>query len=152
MNKFLIFVMTLSFSMSFGQGKTSFQRIKALKMAYITEKIDLTDDEEAFFWKVYDQYELKIYNDCRKKLREIKKQYESIDSLTKEEAMNVLKKVYKIESLGVDLKEERDKALLLNLPPTKILKIHSAEYYFNRDMVYRSVNKRKKPAVQEKKD
>ena len=144
--------MTLSFSMSFGQGKTSFQRIKALKMAYITEKIDLTDDEEAFFWKVYDQYELKIYNDCRKKLREIKKQYESIDSLTKEEAMNVLKKVYKIESLGVDLKEERDKALLLNLPPTKILKIHSAEYYFNRDMVYRSVNKRKKPAVQEKKD
>jgi hypothetical protein len=100
MNKFLIFVMTLSFSMSFGQGKTSFQRIKALKMAYITEKIDLTDDEEAFFWKVYDQYELKIYNDCRKKLREIKKQYESIDSLTKEEAMNVLKKSLQNREFG----------------------------------------------------
>lgn len=152
MNKFLIFLMTISFNTSFGQGKTSFERIKALKMAYIAEKIDLTDDDEAFFWEVYDQYELRIYNDCRKKLREIKKQYKSIDSLTKEEAINVLKKVYKIENLGVDLKEERDKALLVNLPPTKILKIHSAEHQFNKEMVYRSVIKIKKTAVQEKKD
>ena len=40
MNKILILViMTFSFSTGFGQGKTSFERIKALKMAYISEKI-----------------------------------------------------------------------------------------------------------------
>ena len=149
MNKILIFVMTFSFSTGFGQGKTSFERIKALKMAYITDKIDLTDDEETVFWQVYDEFELKIYNECRKKLKEIRKQYsESIDELTKEEAINVLKEVYKIEHLAVDYEEERDKALLINLPPKKILKIHHAEYHFNREMVY----KRKKLAVQEKKD
>jgi len=149
MNKILIFVMTFSFSTGFGQGKTSFERIKALKMAYITEKIDLTDEEETIFWQVYDEFELKIYNECRKKLKEIRKQYsKSIDSLTKEEAINVLKEVYKIERLAVNYEEERDKALLINIPPKKILKIHHAEYHFNREMVY----KRKKPAVQEKKD
>ena len=150
MNKFfLILVMTFSFSSGFGQGKTSFERIKALKMAYISEKIDLTDDEETIFWEVYDEYELKIYKECRKKLREIRKQYsKSIDTLTKEEAINVLKEVYKIEHLAVDFEEERDKALLINLPPKKILKIHHAEYHFNREMVY----KRKKTEVQEKKD
>ena len=141
--------MTFSFSTGFGQGKTSFERIKALKMAYITEKIDLTDEEETIFWQVYDEFELKIYNECRKKLKEIRKQYsKSIDSLTKKEAINVLKEVYKIERLAVNYEEERDKALLINIPPKKILKIHHAEYHFNREMVY----KRKKPAVQEKKD
>ena len=145
MNKILIFVMTFSFSTGFGQGKTSFERIKALKMAYITDKIDLTDDEETVFWQVYDEFELKIYNECRKKLKEIRKQYsKSIDSLTKEEAINVLKEVYKIEHLAVNFEEERDKALLINIPAKKILKIHHAEYHFNREMVY----KRKKPAVQ----
>ena len=149
MNKILIFVMTFSFSTGFGQGKTSFERIKALKMAYITDKIDLTDDEETVFWQVYDEFELKIYNECRKKLKEIRKQYsESIDELTKEEAINVLKEVYKIEHLAVNFEEERDKVLLINIPPKKILKIHHAEYHFNREMVY----KRKKLAVQEKKD
>ena len=149
MNKILIFVMTFSFSTGFGQGKTSFERIKALKMAYITDKIDLTDDEETIFWQVYDEFELKIYNECRKKLKEIRKQYsESVDELTKEEAINVLKEVYKIEHLAVNFEEERDKVLLINIPPKKILKIHHAEYHFNREMVY----KRKKLAVQEKKD
>ena len=149
MNKILIFVMTFSFSTGFGQGKTSFERIKALKMAYITEKIDLTDEEETVFWQVYDEFELKIYNECRKKLKEIRKQYsKSVDELTKEEAINVLKEVYKIEHLAVNFEEERDKALLINIPPKKILKIHHAEYHFNREMVY----KRKKLAVQEKKD
>jgi hypothetical protein len=149
MNKILILVMTLSFSSGFGQGKTSFERIKALKMAYIAEKIDLTDKEESVFWEVYDEYELKIYEECRKKLREIRKQYsKSIGELTKEEAINVLKEVYKIEHLAVNFEEERDKALLINISPNKILKIHHAEYHFNREMVY----KRKKTAVQEKKD
>ena len=149
MNKILIFVMTFSFSTGFGQGKTSFERIKALKMAYITEKIDLTDEEETVFWQVYDEFELKIYNECRKKLKEIRKQYSnSVDELTKEEAINVLREVYKIEHLAVNFEEERDKALLINIPAKKILKIHHAEYHFNREMVY----KRKKLAVQEKKD
>ena len=149
MNKILILVMIFSFSMGFGQGKTSFERIKALKMAYIAEKIDLADKEETFFWEVYDEYELKIYKECRKKLKEIRKKYsKNIDSLTKEEAIIVLKKVYKIEHLAVDFEEERDKTLLINLSPKKILKIHLAEYHFNREMVYN----RKKPAVQKKKD
>ena len=149
MNKILILVMTFSFSTGFGQGKTSFERIKALKMAYITEKIDLTDEEETVFWQVYDEFELKIYNECRKKLKEIRKQYsKSIDTLTKEEAINVLREVYKIEHLAVNFEEERDKALLINIPAKKILKIHHAEYHFNKEMVYR----RKKPTVQEKKD
>jgi len=150
MNKILILViMTFSFSTGFGQGKTSFERIKALKMAYIAEKIDLADKEETFFWEVYDEYELKIYKECRKKLKEIRKKYsKNIDSLTKEEAINVLEKVYKIEHLAVDFEEERDKTLLINLSPKKILKIHLAEYHFNREMVYN----RKKPAVQKKKD
>ena len=46
----------------------SFERLKALKMSYITEKIGLTEAEESVFWEIYDQYEKKMFIDCRKKI------------------------------------------------------------------------------------
>ena len=70
MNRLLTIVMLLVLNSSFGQkGKMSFERLKALKMSYITEKIGLTEAEEPVFWDIYDQYEKKIFIDCRKKIK-----------------------------------------------------------------------------------
>ena len=60
MNRLLIIVLLLISNNSFGQkGKMSFERLKALKMSYITERIGLTEAEESVFWEIYDQYEKK---------------------------------------------------------------------------------------------
>ena len=139
MNRLLIIMMVLILNSSFGQKrKMSFERLKALKMSYITEKIGLTEAEESVFWEIYDQYEKKMFIDCRKKIKNLRKSYmKSNDSISNDEALEVIQKINALEQYALQLKEERDKSLLEKFSANLILKMHHAEYHFNRDMVYK---------------
>lgn len=144
MNRILMIVMVLSLSTALGQkGKMSFERLKALKMSYITEKIGLTEEEESVFWEIYDKYEEEIFTDCRKKIKNLRRSYmKSTDSISNKEAFEVIQSINKLEHLALKLKEERDKELLEKFPAQKILKMHRAEYHFNREMVYKMKSKK----------
>ena len=143
MNKLLTIVLVLSLSTSFAQkSKMSFERLKALKMSYITEKIGLIEEEESVFWGIYDVYEKKIYVDSRKKIKSLRKNFiKSKDSITSEEAYGVIQKINELEHLALELKAERDKELIKKFSAHKILKMHHAEYYFNREMLYKMKKK-----------
>ena len=143
MNRLLTIVMLLVLNSSYGQkGKMSFERLKALKMSYITEKIGLTEAQEPVFWEIYDQYEMKIFIDCRKKIKNLRRSYmKSQDSISDNEALEVIQKINELEQTALQLKEERDKSLLEKFSANLILKMHHAEYYFNRDMVYKMKKK-----------
>ena len=139
MNRLLIIMMVLILNSSFGQKrKMSFERLKALKMSYITEKIGLTEAEESVFWEIYDQYEKKMFIDCRKKIKNLRKSYmKANDTISNDEALEVIQKINALEQYALQLKEERDKSLLEKFSANLILKMHHAEYHFNRDMVYK---------------
>lgn len=134
--------MLLILNSSYGQkSKMSFERLKALKMSYITEKIGLTQAEEPIFWEIYDQYEKKIFIECRKKIRNLRKSHmNSQDNFSNSEALEVIRKINELEQYALQLKEERDKSLLEKFSANLILKMHRAEYFFNRDMVYKMKN------------
>ena len=60
MNRFILILAILNISYTLSQeGKMSFERLKAIKMTFITEKIGLNENEEAFFWRIYNDYEKK---------------------------------------------------------------------------------------------
>jgi len=144
MNRILIILVIVSFSNSYGQqNKMSFERLKALKMSYITEKIGLTEEEESVFWGIYDQYEKRIFNNCRKEIKKIRRTYmKSLDNVTNSEALEIIHKINELEHDGLNLKEERDKLLLEKFSAQKILKMHHAEYHFNREMLYKMKKKK----------
>jgi hypothetical protein len=148
MNRILIILVIVSFSNSYGQqNKMSFERLKALKMSYITEKIGLSEEEESVFWGIYDQYEKRIFNNCRKEIKKIRRTYmKSLDNVTNSEALEIIHKINELEHDGLNLKEERDKLLLEKFSAQKILKMHHAEYHFNREMLYKM--KKKKEALE----
>lgn len=148
MNRILIILLIVSFSNSYGQqNKMSFERLKALKMSYITEKIGLSEEEESVFWEIYDQYEKRIFNNCRKEIKKIRRTYiKSLDNITNSEALEIIHKINELEHDGLNLKEERDKLLLEKFSAQKILKMHHAEYHFNREMLYKM--KKKKEALE----
>lgn len=140
MNRLMIVLLTVGFTaISYAQnGKMSFERLKALKMSYVTEKIGLSEEEETVFWKIYDEYEKKMFIDCRKNIKVLRKDYlKSQDSISDYEALQVVKKINKLEVKALQIKEERDMALLKQFSAKLILKIHRAEYQFNREMVYK---------------
>lgn len=139
MNRLLIITMLLILNSSFGQKrKMSFERLKAIKMSYITEKIGLTEAEESVFWEIYDQYEEKIFIHCRKNIKNLRRNYMiSQDSISNEAALEMIQKINEWEHYALQLKEERDKSLLEKFSANLILKMHHAEYHFNREMVYK---------------
>jgi hypothetical protein len=142
MNKLLMILMVLVLCNTYAQKrKMSFERLKALKMSYITEKIGLSQEEESTFWEIFDQYESKIYEESRKKIKTLRRSYiKNADSISNKEAFELIKKINELEHLAIQLEEERDELLLEKFSPNKILKMHSAEFHFNRDMIYKMKN------------
>jgi hypothetical protein len=63
-------------------------RIKAQKVAYITEQLDLTVDEAQKFWPIYNRYETTIHRLRKIEMRRLKEDVEmkERESITDAEA------------------------------------------------------------------
>lgn len=95
-----IFLMgTLTF---YGQNKFDKDKIKALKVAYITEHLNLTSKEAQTFWPIYNQYQDKMNVLREKEWGEIRKKMRDIDSLSEKEASELL-------TSFVNLKDDQQK-------------------------------------------
>ncbi len=143
MNRFILFFTLLIINFTLGQeSKMSFERLKAIKMTFITEKIGLNENEEAFFWRIYNDYEKKIYERSSQKIRSIRKKYfKKIDSISSLEAYKAINQMNNLEHLALELKEKRDLKLLDSLSPIKVLKVQHAEYSFKREMIFKIIKK-----------
>ena len=90
-NFLLIISLFLSFSAAKAQNNDFNQKaekVQALKIAFITQKLDLTSDEAQRFWPVYNRYENEI------KQTMVDKDGDAIDN--EEKLLNIRKK-YKTE-------------------------------------------------------
>jgi hypothetical protein len=90
MKKYLLVIVILfgTFSLATAQNGNGRQKIQALKVAFITQKLHLTPSEAEKFWPVYNQYDKEIMQvranrrngdvlDSEQKLLDIRKKYKS---------------------------------------------------------------------------
>jgi hypothetical protein len=120
---------------SFAQKR---ERIQALKVAHITEKLDLSSEEAQKFWPVYNAHEKKMHKIRKQEREEIFKVLkENKEDLTEAQANSLIEK-------DLSLKEEKlklHKALVKNLrgviPAKKILRLKKAEDDFKRMLLDR---------------
>lgn len=87
MKKYLLLILVLFGSLSFAVAQNArSEKIQALKVAFITQKLNLTSAEAEKFWPVYNQYENEIKSlrannrngdviDNEEKLLDIRKKY-----------------------------------------------------------------------------
>ncbi|MFI1743742.1 sensor of ECF-type sigma factor [Thalassobellus sediminis] len=131
-----LFVLLLSLS-TFAQHKGR-EKIKALKVSFITEKLDLTAQEAQQFWPIYNAYDdittkLK-YTDIKRIRREIKQNFTTISN---ERANELLTQLSGYEK---QLHEEDIKLiskLRKVLSPKKIISLRIAEEDFKRKLFER---------------
>ena len=57
---FIVFVLSLASAFAQPKGKPSMEEIKARKIAYITEMVQLTPEEAQNFWPLYNELQQKI--------------------------------------------------------------------------------------------
>lgn len=101
MKKYLLLIFTLcSFLMVNAQkrgGGGDGDKIQALKIAFITQKLDLTTAEAQKFWPVYNLYDDEVKN--------LKKNNNGGDVLERDEKLLAIRKKYKVQFekiLGAD--------------------------------------------------
>ena len=90
MKKYLLVIIAIlgTFSFAMAQNGKGHEKIQALKVAFITQKLHLTPSEAEKFWPVYNQYDNEIMQlrankrngdvlDNEEKLLDIRKKYKS---------------------------------------------------------------------------
>lgn len=139
MKKTIILSVLLLFTvLSFGQDyKEKREKIKALKVAYITEQLDLTTDEAQKFWPIYNANDEKQFELRHKKMRSIINKFENggLEKLSEKEASSLIDQVENIEDELHDYKKKYIKDLKTVISAKKIIKLKKAEDEFNRKLM-----------------
>lgn len=125
----LIIVMgfTLSFPVSAQDHRERYEQIEAIKVAFITSKLDLNTEEAQKFWPVYNNYQKELM-ELMKKRRE-DRQKTNIDPNDKINADLAY------ESRMLELKKKYKKLYLKVIPPEKILLLYQAEREFREHLI-----------------
>ena len=115
--------------------KEKWERIEALKVSYITQKLDLTTEEAQRFWPVYNEYQKQVSALWRKK-----KQVQRENKDNPQEALN---KDLDYDAQILNIKKKYRKELTKVLPPDKVLALTQAEREF-RERLIKELGRKKK--------
>lgn len=115
-------------------GRMMHEKIKTQKVAFITEKLDLTTQEAQNFWPIYNAYEDKMHQLRRSDMKQIRVRMKD-RNLSESDAQKVLNDYMTLEEKMHDAKKELVKDLKKVIPAKKIINLKAAEDAFNRKLM-----------------
>lgn len=142
----LLLTLFLSFSLSvFSQDhKQKRDQIKALKVSFLTTELNLTSDESAKFWPVYNTYEEKEYQIRHDKMRSIIKKIDQAgNTLTEKDANTYLTQLQEAEEELLALRKKMVTELKPIIGAVKVIKLQKAEFDFKRKLLSKYRDKKK---------
>ena len=99
-NKNILVVLFLLFSttLMFGQRRPDKEKIKSLKVAYITERLNLTSIEAQAFWPIYNAHEEKMESFREQERNQIYSKLRDMESLSDKESEVLFKDLVALEN------------------------------------------------------
>ncbi len=138
----MLIVLLLAVTLSFGQNRPDKDKIKSLKVAFITERLDLSTKEAQAFWPIYNEYEEKREALRQKERSQIRNKIKESENLSEKEADQLLKQYLSFE----EEEEELDKAFIENITKVisakKTLLLLRSEEEFKRQLIKQYRQKR----------
>lgn len=110
------------------------EKIQARKVAYFTNKLELTPGEAQVFWPVYNEYWKKrdrLFMERQNLLNKI----QSTDVFDDKKARQVTQRLLAIAQDEANLLREYDEKFVKLLPPKKLLKYYAAEESFKMVLI-----------------
>jgi len=147
MKRLLPFLIALISISSYAQQNSGerHNRIKTLKIAFITEKLSLTEVEAQKFWPIYNAFDHKTtkikFQDIRKIRQELR---QGIETMSDEKANDLLNRFMDAENRLHIERTELVKKLRSVISAKKIILLKTAEDDFNRKMLDRFKNQRQR--------
>ena len=145
----LYFLLTLVSSSMWSQKsekRMSFERLKALKINFIIEQVDLNTEEESFVWVAFEKHESDVRKQYHKKMHKLRhNNFKKTEDLSESKANVALDSIYHLRTLKEELDQAFIKTLKTKLTAKQVLDIHIAEENFHRKMVHRSRERKNIP-------
>jgi|SRR5690554_530827 len=117
------------------QNRPDWDKIKSLKIAFITERLELTTAEAQNFWPIYHEYEARKLEFHKKERSEIGKEIKNLNTLSEAGASALLTKIIKLE----EEKQQAEKVYLekvaKSISPKKAIRLLRAEDDFKRRLL-----------------
>ncbi|HAX14306.1 MAG TPA: hypothetical protein DCX87_01735 [Leeuwenhoekiella sp.] len=135
-NLIIIFVLCLGLS-GHAQKKDRHEQIKALRVPFLTEELNLTPAEAEKFWPIYNTYDCKMV-DLRSRERALfeEKFFESGSkkNLTEKEANKLMAEYNDIQRSKYEIESQLMTDLTQKLPASKMVFLPEAEHKFGRKL------------------
>lgn len=109
------------------------EKIKAARIAFITERLGLTPAEAEKFWPVYREFSLKR-EDLRQQYRENRKNPDPNKTVEQNEK-DALDLGLKLKQRELDLEKEYSGKLLNAVPAQKVMALRGAEHDFRKLLI-----------------
>lgn len=135
MNKFILSLFMLFTALSYAQEKPDWEKIKSLKVAFITEKLSLSSKEAQEFWPVYNAYEEKRDALRKREHTEIRNKIKNVERLSEKESAQLLKQHIQLEEEEEELENEFLKEVSTVISSKKTLILLRAEKDFKRQLI-----------------
>ena len=140
MNKYttsLLVLISLLFTGSsiMGQRRENNEQIKALKIAFFTEKLELTSEEASVFWPIYNAHENAKEELREEQRKEFQDRFERLESLSEAEAKSTLERYLKLEVKEEELDKAYYKKIAKEFSAVRTLKLCQAEQEFRRRLL-----------------
>lgn len=139
----LLLLSISSFAQPGSRFKEKKEQVKSLKVAFITNKLDLTPEESAKFWPLYNAFEDKQHEIRKQRLKVyMDRVNNSDDKLSEKDATTLLNQMESTEEELHQLKKKFITNLKSVLPATKILKLKKAEEEFSKKLLHQYRDKK----------
>lgn len=117
------------------QGKRpTKEKIKTLKIAHITSKLDLSAEEAQAFWPVYNEFEAKK-DEAHKFMRKMRKKEATIDEMNDADVEKMIDEINNMRQQELNTFKEYYHKFKTILPIKKVAKLYKAEHSFKRDLL-----------------
>jgi len=140
----ILFVQTVIGQNNNADQSKNHERIKAKKIAYITDALELTPSESEKFWPVYHEFKK-----AHEVLHNERHSHDKLDDISEAKAMELLERSIQRDKEEIRIKEKYNAELLKCIPAQKLVKLRGVERKFRKDMLssirdrYSSKNNRK---------
>jgi|32_taG_2_1085360.scaffolds.fasta_scaffold49261_1 hypothetical protein len=147
MKKVFTLLFVFGYLTMMAQANDRLERIKAFKVAFITEKLDLTPKEAQGFWPIYNKYSDdsdKIRRGQREEYRQNVKRGEKLSDLADEVSEKFVVSFLSAEEAQLQLKKKLVKDLKSIISSKKVWRLIRAEDEFKQKMIEEYKKRREK--------
>ncbi len=140
--KIMAWAILMTTSVLFSQHKPDKNKIKSLKVAFITERLDLDSKEAQSFWPIYNEYEENREAMRERERNQIHSKIRDAESLSEKGASDLIEKYLNFEEEEEELDKNFIEKISKVISAKKTLLLLRSEYEFKKQLLKQYRNKK----------